>query len=180
MALLKPIFVLLLLFPSLASAPADVTPIQQLAVLKEMKPDAERVGIVWNQAADRDELLPRIERAAAGAGFRVIVNLASSLDEVGPAFRDLVRTHRIDVLWIVQNDGLVNRQPARGFLLREAARAGVPILAPSPDWVEEGATLALTDDGAGLRIVVNQAVADALALRVPDAYLERTDFVAAR
>ncbi|MDX1532438.1 MAG: hypothetical protein R3362_12980, partial [Rhodothermales bacterium] len=105
----KLLLVLLLALPSLAAPPPDVTPNQQLAVLKEMKPDAERIGIIWNRSADREALMPRIERAAANAGLRVVVNLVGSLDEVGPAFRDLTRTHGIDVLRVVQNDGLVDQ-----------------------------------------------------------------------
>jgi ABC-type uncharacterized transport system substrate-binding protein len=156
------------------------TPIQQLFILKQIKPDVERVGIVWNGQRNHSDIMPAVQRAGANAGIQVFVVSAEGRGNVAAAIRQLIRENRVDALWVVRNDGLVEREPSRSYLIREAAKNGLPILTPSADWVRDGASLAVFDQGGELRVSLNRPVAQALGLRVPADLAPRTNFVAAR
>lgn len=162
-----------------APQPAGVTPIQQLFLLKEAKPDLERIGIVWEKGiANRDDIFKDVNRASAAAGVKVFLQEADGVSGVGGALRDLIRGENVQAIWIVQEDDLVSKAATQKFIIKEAAKAGVPVLGPSKAWADAGAAIALADEG-GLKIYVNKPAATALALSVPEKYVEQTEFLAA-
>lgn len=177
----KPLFVLAgaLLFGTAFSNAPSVTPIQQLFVMKEIKPDVERVGVIW---ADDDgvqaELMPQLQKAGAGAGVTVFTADVNGLSDVAAAYRGLVRDNNIQVLWILTNDNVVASKNARKFLIKSTLEAGIPLLAPSDDWVDEGAPVSFKRGAEGVELVVNKAAAEALSLSFPEKYLARTQFLA--
>lgn len=156
---------------------SDVTPLQQLFVFKELKPDVKRVGIIWNEAsANRDVLMPKVQQASASTGIEVFVANVKDMKEIAPQYRTLVRNHNIQALWVVENDGVVDTAIGKKFLLKETTQKGIPIFAPSEDWVNEGAAVSLKRSEGQIQLVVNQAAANAFALSIPEKYLERTQF----
>lgn len=154
------------------------TPTQQLFVLKELKPNIERVGIVW-KTSTADTYMADVQRAGAAAGVQVVVAAVGEIKEVAPSFRNLLRDHQIDALWVIDNDGLMDSDVVRKFLIKSTLEANIPLLVPSSDWVEQGASLTLTSSADGVALIVNQAAANALALTVPEKYKPRTQFFAA-
>ncbi len=173
---------LTILFAAATPTPVvfDVTPLQQLYILKELKPDVQRVGILWDKATSRDDILPQIQRAGATAGVQVVIGAVGDVKEIASMFRELVRTNEIDALWIVADDHVVGTDIGRKFLVKSAAEHRIPILAPSAAWVNEGAAIALKKEGDAISLLVNKAAAQAVALNIPDKYLERTQFLAGR
>jgi ABC-type uncharacterized transport system substrate-binding protein len=177
-------FALVAAFIASIAVPAragDVSPLQQLFVLKEIRPDIERVGIVWHRAsADRSGLMSQVERAAASTGVRVFVSYADDVGEIANAYRELVRQHRIQAVWIVDgNDVVTGSTSGRDFLIRNTASQGIPLVAPDDTWVEAGAHMSFFRQGSNIRIKVNRRAADAARLVIPDNFLDRTDFFAA-
>jgi ABC-type uncharacterized transport system substrate-binding protein len=148
-------------------------------MLREVKPGLQRVGIVWDVRGD-EAVLQQALRAAQGYGVQVFRANVERNQDVGPAFRELHRTHRVQAVWVITDQGLVAAEPSRSFLVREAARAGVPVLAPSAGWVQSGAPIAVVAQGDGVRLVVNRAAADALSLTIPAKYASTTEFLATR
>ncbi|MFW5973238.1 MAG: ABC transporter substrate-binding protein, partial [Bacteroidota bacterium] len=67
----------------------------------------------------------------------------------------------------------------RNFLIKTATGGGIPVLAPSADWVREGAHIMMHSDGSGVRLVVNKRAADAASLSIPEQYSAQTEFLAA-
>lgn len=163
--------------PRLAEAP---TPSQQLFMLKEVQPDLQRIGLIWDGSLGDDALVESAHRAATSYGVELLLARVEATRDVGPAFRELSRTHAIDALWILTDEGLTTREPSRSFLLREAARAGIPVLGPGADWVRDGAALAVLESADGVRLIVNRPVAEALSLQVPEQYVAVTEFLASR
>jgi len=154
-----------------ASAPAPLTPIQQMYILKEMKPDMKRVGLIWKKSSPRhDELMPQVQRAAAASGVKIFMAYVKNIQDVAPSYRTLKQKHDIDVLWILEDDAPVNSNVARSFLIKTATENGVPILAPSKAWVDAGAPVTLQRTGEDIQIMVNKAAAAATALNIPDKY----------
>ncbi len=158
---------------------SDVTPIQQLFLIKELKPDISRIGVIWDKSAtSRDQILPQLERASAATGIKVIVGEVSNLQEVAPQFRTLLRDHKIEALWILEESGLLGRAATRSFLIKSATQAGMPVFAPSETWLKEGACVTWRKDAGGIQLVVNKAVAEAMGITIPDKYQNRTAFLA--
>lgn len=154
----------------MATAP-PLTPIQQMFILKEMKPDVERVGIIWKEnSPQHEELMPRVQRAAAASEVQAFVAYVNDMEDVAPSYRTLRREHDIDVLWILEDDRALNNSVARDFLVRTATRDGVPILAPSEAWVDAGAPVTLQQVADNIQVVMNAAAAAATGLTVPDKY----------
>lgn len=165
-------------FPAPTAFPSGVTPIQQMFVMKELKPDIERVGIIWDKNVNRDDVMPQIQRAAASAGVKVFVAAVSDIKEIAPMFRDLVRTNNVNALWIVDEDRVVSSDIGRKYLIKTATEFGLPIFAPTPKWVNEGAAVALKKESDGIQLVVNKAAAQAASLKIPEKYLDRTQYLA--
>lgn len=166
-------------FAAFAPPPVPSTPGQQLYMLKQLSPSLTKVGLIWDGPLDDDDL-KRAQRAASSHGVELLLAQVEGVRDVGPAYRELVRTHGIEALWVLTDDGLTAREPSRGFVLREAARTGIPVLGPSASWVEAGAALAVLEGDDGVRLVVNKPVAEALSLQVPEEYTAVTDFLASR
>ncbi len=177
----KILFSALLLAGLVAVAPASaqVSPQQQMFLMKELKPDAAKVGIIWKAGvANREELLLQIQRSATSTGIKVFVSEVKDLKDVAEQYRNLVRTHGIQMLWIVENDGVVNDAASRKFLIKSAMEARIMLVAPSNDWVNEGACVAIKKQDDAIGLVVNKAAAEALSISVPEKYRERTQFLA--
>lgn len=157
---------------SLAStAPDPLSPIQQLYILKEIRPDVERVGIIWTKnSPQHDALMPRVQRAASASGVKVFVAYVQGMRDVAPSYRTLRNEHNIDVLWVLEDDDTVGGNAGRSYLIRQATQQGIPLLAPTSDWVDAGAPISLQKMGGGIKVLLNEAAAAATALTVPDKY----------
>lgn len=171
--------VALLVATAAFTPPASPTPSQQLFMLKQLQPGLTRIGVIWEGSLD-DADLKRAQRAAVSNGVELLVARAEAVRDVGPAFRELARTHSIEALWVLSDDGITARDPSRGFLLREATLASIPVLGPTEAWVQDGAALAVLEGADGVRLVVNRRVSEALSLQVPEQYTAVTDFLASR
>lgn len=173
---------LLLLLVAASPAPAQSpSPLQQLFLLKKMKPDAKKVGIIWKKgSANHATLMPDIQRGAASTGLKVAVSYVTSPADVGPALRALVGQQNVDVLWVVENDGIVNKPAARSFLIEKSLKKGIPLMAPTSDWVSAGATLSFKNGGGGIVVVVNKAAAKVFSISVPAKYQSTAQFVSVR
>jgi len=82
--------------------------------------------------------------------------------------------------WILRDDELVSHNISRKFLIEQTTLKGIPLLAPSPQWVEEGALCHVALVDGKVKLQVNQKVAMALNISIPEKYSERTEFLAAR
>lgn len=161
-----------------ASVDNDVTPMQQMFIMKELKPDIQRLGIIWASAGSDEEKMLKIRRAGTSLKMQLFLAEIGGLSDIAPQFRTLKQTHNIQALWIVENDGLVDSSTGKGFLIKNALQAGIPIFAPSEDWVNAGACATMTKKDGGIHLVVNETAAKALSISVPEKYLERTQFLA--
>ena len=170
-SLIALIVALCLSAPTATAGAPPLTPIQQLYILKEMKPDIKRVGIIWKKdSPQHDALMPKVQRAAAATEVKVFMAYVQNIRDVAPSYRSLQSKHNIDVLWILEDDDTVSSNVARSFLIKTATQNGVPILAPSTSWVNAGAPVSLQKAGDSIQLVVNRAAAAATALSVPDQY----------
>lgn len=159
----------------------SVSPLQQLFVMKEIRPDLERIGVIWNERdANGSTLLPQLQQASASTGVRVYLSYANELTDLAAAYRELTRNKNVQAIWVIdENDPVTTSRMGRDYLIKHSASQGLPLIAPAPAWVEEGAHIAFYREGENLRLKVNRRSADAANMIIPSQYLERTDFLAA-
>lgn len=175
--LLLPALLLLVAATPFAGEPA--THNQQLFVLKSLKPDVKTVGLLVSGSFAADsESMTSVSRAAAGAGFKVILGTVESVRDVASKFRDL-RAEGIDAVWVVETGGLMNDRATRSFLIDNSARGRLPLLAPNATWVSEGACASVEKGGAGLSVSLNQKVLSALSITVPESLKGSAQMLAA-
>lgn len=149
--------------PSFGQATAQ----QQMFVLKTLRPNVQTVGLLISpQVQGRAE----VERAARLAAQRSQVNLVigevTNLGQVGPVYRQLVRDHRVNAVWVMTGDPVFGDRTARSFVIEQAARSGIVLVAPDQSWVREGAAVALEARADELNIFVNERLSTAMSFQV--------------
>jgi len=147
-------------------------------IMKEIMPDVERLGIIWYKETRDEEVLTKIRRAGTSLKVQLFLAEVSELSDIAPHFRVLMRKHNIQALWVVQNDGLIDSSIGKSFLIKNAVKGGIPLFAPSEDWVNEGAFITLIKQDGKIFLVVNKSAVDAMSLTVPQKYAEHTQFLA--
>jgi len=178
-------YVLLILASALAGATSpplavDITPIQQFFLIKELKPDVERLGIIWDgSTVDVDATMKQLQRAGAASHIKVFLAEVSSLKDVAPQFRTLSRQRKVQALWVYNGKGVMDNKFARSYLIKNATSSEILIFAPDDSWVSEGASVFVQKADGGIKLVVNRASAEALALTIPEKYADRTQYLAA-
>lgn len=154
-------------------------PIQQMYHLNQLKSDVERVGLIWKEGApEQEQKLKVLKRAVASIEGQLFVGYVQDKSDIGDKFRLLTREHNVQVLWILENDGVVDASAPRKFLIKNSVEQGIPLLAPSKDWVSAGAPLAIEKVDGNFRLFINEPAAKATALQVPDNYEAETELVA--
>lgn len=150
---------------------ADVGLIQQLFLLKELKPDVKRVGIIWKEGIPKqDSKLETAKRAAASIKGKLFVGYAEKASDVAEQFRLLTRDHEVQALWIIENDGVVDGSTSKQYLIENSVKNGIPLLAPTSDWVDAGAPLSIAKSDGELELMINEPAAAATGLEVPSEY----------
>lgn len=145
--------------------------IQQLFMLKELKPDVERVGVIWKEGIPKqDSKLETAKRAAASIQGKLFVGYAEKASDVAEQFRLMTRDHDVDALWIIENDGVVDGSTSKQYLIENAVKEGIPLLAPTSDWVDAGAPLSIGKSNGELELMINEPAAAATGLEVPSEY----------
>ncbi len=171
-----PLFFLLCAFPQFAGAQA-ASPLQQLFMLKELKPDLKKIGVVISESnPNKAAILADVQKAGARTGITIVLAPINDINELGPKVRDLTRTYSVQALWVPGGDKVLDTDVARTYLAKSAAQDRLVLMAPSEEWVKKGACLTLQGQGEGVKIVVNKAIATSLAVNIPEKYKDKTQF----
>jgi putative ABC transport system substrate-binding protein len=154
--------------------------VQQMFFLNKMRSDIERVGVIWKRGAKgQEQTIERANRAVASIKGKLYVGYVEDKSGVAEQFRVLTREHDVQAIWILENDGVVNASAPRKYLIKNTIRQGIPLLAPSRDWVDAGAPVAIDENNGAVQILLNEPAAKATALTVPKKYQSNTELIAA-
>ena len=63
---------------------SGVTPMQQMFIMKEIMPDVERLGIIWDKETRDEEVLTKIRRAGTSLKVQLFLAEVSALSEIPP------------------------------------------------------------------------------------------------
>ena len=166
--------------PRNATAGQSAGLVQQMFFLNKMRPDVERIGLIWKRgAADQEKTIERANRAVASINSKLYVGYVEDKSDVAEQFRVMTREHDVQAIWVIENDGVVNAAAPREYLIKNTIRQGIPLVAPSRDWVDAGAPVAIAKNGEAIQILLNEQAAKATALKVPEKYQSNTELIAA-
>lgn len=155
------------------------SPLQSIFMIKQLIPQTQTIGVIWNQLKTKtDDFLPKIERASASIGVKVVIEDAEELRDVSQKFRELNDKYHVQAIWIIEDDDPMSTELGKDFLIKNSIVNGIALFAPNTNWVSAGACASLLSDGSTVKLYVNKKTITALGIRVPDKYLQDTQFIA--
>ena len=143
----------------------SLPPVRELFVLlKQIQPEARRVGLVWNPAEANSEAATRMARAAAEElGLTLVEGNAESSTTAGEVAL-AVMARGVDVLWVSPD---ITVSTALEVMVDVARRSGVPVITSLPGSTERGSMLDLGANYYNIGRVQGTLAADILEGRDP-------------
>jgi len=172
---MKRLLILLALFPFFAFS-QRATPLQYLYMMKSFKPQTQKVGILC-ELSKHQGLVDKLQKAGFSAGVKIIVGDVKELKDISQRFGELVK-NGVDFLWIIDENDISSHQIAREFIFKNALLSSIPVAVPNAEFVKEGGLFSLEVSGEEIKIYVNNKVANALQINIPENYKERVQYVA--
>lgn len=158
----------------------DIGLIQQMFYLKKMKPDVERIGVIWKDGVSgQEQRLEEAKRAVATIDGKLFVAYVDDESDVPEKFRVMIQEHDVQTLWIVEDDEIVSATAPRKYLIENTVKEGIPLLAPTMEWVDAGAPMTFGKSNGEVEIMLNKPAAEATGLQVPEKFKSRTNPVVA-
>lgn len=179
---------------------SDLSPIaQQLALIKEILPEAGTLGVIYNAGEDNSvSLVALINENAAESTLEIEEVTVAATSEVATAARNLVGS--VDAIYIPTDNTVVS---ALESVIQVGQDNQIPVFAGDTDSVERGAIAALSFDyydvgrqtGAmvtkvleggkpgdlavefvkDLKLSINPAAAEAMGVELPSSVADRAD-----
>ncbi|WP_436637058.1 ABC transporter substrate-binding protein [Microbaculum sp. FT89] len=181
---------------------SDLSPLaDHLALIKEISPDAKRIGIIFNPGeANSVALVEKLKELGGAAGYEIVEASTTKTADVQQAARSLVG--KVDVMYIPTDNTVVSALEAA---VQVAEQNGIPLYAGDTDSVPRGAIAAIgfnyydiglqtaaivakVLDGEkpgsipvmqaqGTNLVVNPGAAKKMGVTIPDAVVSRANTV---
>jgi len=165
--------------PTKAASESEVGLVQQMYFMNQISEEVSRVGLIWKRGIDNQEKkLEAAKRAVASVQGKLFVGYVEGKGDVAEKFRLLTREHDVQVLWVLENDGVVDASAPREYLIKNSIEEGIPLVAPTEDWVNAGAPVAFKKVNGEIQILLNEPAAKATAVKVPDKHQENTRLIA--
>lgn len=116
------------------SGTSDYLPVEkQLALIKELMPNAKRIGVLYNTSEVNSEVqINELKKVAKG--YEIITSGVTSTNEVNSAIISLIK--KIDVLYVPTDQLIVSSMP---IIVKNTLEAKIPIIASEKGSVESGA-----------------------------------------
>ncbi len=143
----------------------SLPPVRELfALLKEIQPEARRVGLVWNPAEANSEAATRMARAVTEElGLTLVEGNAETSTAAGEVALS-VMARGVDVLWVSPD---ITVSTALEVMVDAARRSGVPVITSLPGSTSRGSMLDLGADYYDVGFVQGTLAADILEGRDP-------------
>ncbi len=170
----KAIF-LLVFFQSFVFA-QKATPLQYLYMMKSFKPEIQKVGVICDLSKNQG-IVEKLQRPAFSIGVKIIVVDVKELKDISRGFEELTK-NGVDFIWIFNDEDVAAHPIAREYIFKSALLKRIPVVVSNLEFVKEGALFSLEVLGEEVRVYVNNKVANALQLTVPENYRERIQYVA--
>ncbi len=172
----KLILLIALISVHFTSLSQRATPLQYLYMMKSFKPTTQKVGILCE--LDRNPgIVDKLQRSAFSAGVKIFIADVKELKDISQKFSELVK-NGVDFIWIFDEKDISANPIAREYIFKNSLLSKIPVAAPNPEFVKEGALFSLEVSGEDIKVFVNNKVANALQINIPENYKERVQYVA--
>ncbi|MEK7275146.1 MAG: ABC transporter substrate-binding protein, partial [Candidatus Desantisbacteria bacterium] len=118
----------------------DVSAIEQMQVLQKILPKAKKIGVIYNPAVS-SSLIAAAKKNQRNDIF-LIASPVSSVSQIMPALKNML-DQQIDAFWLIP-DPIVASQTMTKYILETTLKANVPVIAPSPSFVKNGALFSVS------------------------------------
>lgn len=124
---------------------SDLTPIKdQIGLVKELKPNATKVGILYTSSEPNSEVQANIAaREIENLGLEAVVKTITSVTDINPVFNNLVTNNKVDAIYIPSDNLLSSSIGVLNQLNTTHKDKQVPIIASTTFQVKEGAAITL-------------------------------------
>ncbi len=144
------------------SAIKQLSPLQQVYLLKQIKPDIKRIGILCN-LENRAALPKTLSRISAQFKIKIILYDTRKKQNLAKNFKALVKKEKADAIWVFP-DEVLNYKSATQYLIKQAVTSKIILVTHDPEQVKKGATLAARIENGDMKVYINQKAADMLGL----------------
>ena len=145
---------------------ADATLLQQVFVVKQAFPNVKTIGVLCH-TIHAAAILKEMGVACTAYQLNLRIAHTETLQDVREGFERMVKSDKIDMIWVLPDD-VTDQKFGRRFLSEKCMLMKIPLYVHSPEYVREGALLAVAPDGTGaLRIYFNAKVGEMLSLTLP-------------
>lgn len=123
----------------------EVSPLKEFEILKEIAPDAKKVGVIYNPETYQS-LIKEAESLASGLGLKLISRSASSASEANSALSELLP--EVQAFWMTADPLVANPEVFKKLVL-ETFLKGVVLFCPAENFVKEGAAFSFSINFSG-------------------------------
>ena len=136
------------------------SPIRELfQMIKRIKPELKRIGLVWNPAEANSEASTVLARAVVKElDMELVEGNAENSSAAGEVAKALI-SRGVDVLWLSTD---VTTTTARDVMIKAARQAGIPVISSLPSSADSGALIALGSSYYDVGFEQGQMAADIL------------------
>jgi len=151
--------------PAYMTGFGSMQPIESLFLrIKEMRPEARRIGLVWNPAESNSFAQAQLARELCQ---KMDLELIEGSVENAAAVQEAVNSvisRGVDLIWI---SGDITVSSASSVVIRAATNAGLPVFSSLPSSVMQGSLLDLGADYVTIGRVLGQMACDVLEGKSP-------------
>ncbi len=134
--------------------------------IKEMRPEARRIGLVWNPAESNSFAQTKLARELCPSlSLELIEGSAENSAAVQESINSVI-SRGVDAIWI---SGDITVSSAINAVIRSATNAGIPVFCSLPSAVLQGSTLDLGADYISIGRTLGDFAADVLEGKSPAA-----------
>ncbi len=132
-------------------------------LIKQLMPDATRVGILFNPNTEIDGL---INRAVQETGIKIIKSPIASVRDVSTAVRNLDR-YDVDFVIMIE-ERVVTSNNAIKYVVKQTVKKKIPVFTTSENAMSAGACGHLVNGAGTWQMKVNGKVVRLFDITVPD------------
>ncbi|CUS98318.1 ABC transporter substrate binding protein [Candidatus Chrysopegis kryptomonas] len=172
----KAIILLALFLFNFVALSQRATPLQYLYMMKSFKPTTQKVGILC-ELDKNPGIVDKLQRSAFSAGIKIFIADVKELKDVSQKFAELMK-NGVDFIWIIDEKDVSAHPIAREYIFKNSLLNKIPVAVPDPELVKEGGLFSLEVSGEEIKVFVNNKIANALQINIPENYKERVQYVA--
>lgn len=157
------------------AAMGDLTPMQQLYLLKQLKPDISKVGILC-ELDKHPDLAESLQRAGTNLSLKIYINDTKDLREIARNFRTLVIDKQVEAIWVFSDEVLASKN-ALDYIIKEAVLSRIILIMNDPETISRGATLCAQKADNRIRLNLNQKSSEIFGLKPSETLAQMADII---